>query len=37
MLALALADLARRLGEPVDDAAVDEARRTLKDLGVELS
>jgi hypothetical protein len=37
MLTLALADLERRLGQPVDDTAVDEARRTLADLGVELS
>ena len=37
MLTLALADLEHRLGQPVDVTAIDEARRTLADLGVELS
>ncbi len=37
MLTLALADLEHRLGQPVDDTAIDEARRTLADLGVEFA
>jgi class 3 adenylate cyclase/tetratricopeptide (TPR) repeat protein len=36
MLTMALADLERRLGQPVDDETIEEARRTLADLGVEL-